>query len=98
MAIDTSGYVTVAEAAKRLKLSTEQVRRRLRDGKLRGYRVGNQWFVEDAQQLTPRREFEPLIPLDVIAEVEQIKQQIAERNPGYVFDAVEMVKAVREDH
>jgi DeoR/GlpR family transcriptional regulator of sugar metabolism len=34
--IDTSGMVSVAEASKRLKKSTEQVRRDLRDRKLKG--------------------------------------------------------------
>jgi excisionase family DNA binding protein len=46
--IDTDGMITVAEAAKRLNRSIEQVRRYLREGKLKGRRVGNQWFVDPA--------------------------------------------------
>jgi len=42
------GMITVAEAAQRLGRSLEQVRRYLREGKLKGQRVGGQWFVEEA--------------------------------------------------
>ena len=41
------GYVTVAEAARRLDRSIEQVRRYLREGKLPGRRIGLQWFIEE---------------------------------------------------
>ena len=40
--------VTVGEAARRLERSTEQVRRYLREGRLKGRRVGGQWFIEGA--------------------------------------------------
>jgi excisionase family DNA binding protein len=42
------GTVTVAEAARRLGRSIEQVRRYLREGKLKGTRIGQQWFVHEA--------------------------------------------------
>ena len=42
------GYVTVDEAARRLGRSIEQVRRYLREGRLRGQRIGGQWFVEES--------------------------------------------------
>lgn len=38
--------ITVAETAKRLSRSTEQVRRYLREGRLTGRRIGGQWFIE----------------------------------------------------
>lgn len=41
------GYVTVAEAARRLDRSNEQVRRYLREGRLAGRRIGLQWFIEE---------------------------------------------------
>jgi len=41
-------YVTVAEAARRLNRSIEQVRRYLREGRLAGRRIGQQWFIEEA--------------------------------------------------
>ena len=41
------GYVTVDEAARQLSRSIEQVRRYLREGKLPGRRIGQQWFIEE---------------------------------------------------
>lgn len=41
------GMITVAEAARRLDRSIEQVRRYLREGKLKGQRIGGQWFVDE---------------------------------------------------
>ena len=46
--VSLDGMITVAEAARRLGRSLEQVRRYLREGKLKGQRVGGQWFVEEA--------------------------------------------------
>jgi len=46
--LSLEGMITVAEAARRLGRSLEQVRRYLREGKLKGQRVGGQWFVEEA--------------------------------------------------
>lgn len=40
-----SEMLTVAETAQRLNRSTEQVRRYLREGRLKGRRVGGQWFI-----------------------------------------------------
>jgi excisionase family DNA binding protein len=41
------GYLTVDKAARRLGRSIEQVRRYLREGKLGGRRIGQQWFIEE---------------------------------------------------
>jgi excisionase family DNA binding protein len=38
--------ITVADAARELSRSTEQVRRYLREGRLAGRRMGGQWFIE----------------------------------------------------
>ena len=43
--------LSVSEAARRLNRSTEQVRRYLREQRLRGHRIGGQWFIE-AKALT----------------------------------------------
>ncbi len=43
-----AGLITVSEAARRLGRSIEQVRRYLREGKLPGRRIGQQWFIEEA--------------------------------------------------
>ena len=39
--------ISVQEAAKRMGRSIEQVRRYLREGKLPGTRIGNQWFIRE---------------------------------------------------
>ena len=96
--IDTKGMNTVAEAAKRINRSIEQVRRKLREGKLKGQRVNNQWFVDGTEIRGKEREAQPLIPREVMADVRRVAQRIAERNPGYVFDPVDMVRRAREDH
>ena len=44
--------MTVAEAARRLGRSIEQVRRYLREGRLAGRRVGQQWFIDESELLT----------------------------------------------
>ncbi len=44
--MDSQRLVTVPEAADRLGRSTEQVRRYLREGKLKGTRIGGQWFID----------------------------------------------------
>jgi excisionase family DNA binding protein len=94
--IDTKGMITVAEAAKRINRSIEQVRRKLREGKLKGQRIGNQWFV-DEESLRALRADEPLLPPGFFDRVDRIQQRISDRNPDYVFDAVEMVRQVREE-
>jgi hypothetical protein len=46
--VSLDDMITVAEAGRRLGRSLEQVRRYLREGKLKGQRIGGQWFVEEA--------------------------------------------------
>jgi hypothetical protein len=41
-----SSLVSVADAARTLDRSTEQVRRYLREGRLTGRRIGGQWFID----------------------------------------------------
>src|SRR5918997_26416 len=48
MAEQVGGLITVAETAKLLGRSTEQVRRYLREGELPGRRLGGQWFIDRA--------------------------------------------------
>jgi excisionase family DNA binding protein len=92
--IDTEGMITVAEAAKRLDLSIEQVRRKLRDGKLKGQRVGGQWFVEESS-LHKQEAERPLIPRELLDEIDHAREAIYRRT-GIVFDAVALVNEVRE--
>ena len=53
-----NALLTVAETAKLLDRSTEQVRRYLREGVLPGRRLGGQWFIDraDAEALLARRQ------------------------------------------
>lgn len=59
MSGEMEGYITVPEAAERLSRSTEQVRRYLREGKLAGQRIGNQWFIREPAVLYQTRPVEP---------------------------------------
>lgn len=45
---DDRNLLTVAQAARILKRSTEQVRRYLREERLPGQRIGGQWFIDRA--------------------------------------------------
>lgn len=77
--MDGQALVTVAEAARRLERSTEQVRRYLREGRLTGRRIGGQWFIDEAvletfqQQVREERGFlervEPASVVDPLAAV-----------------------------
>jgi hypothetical protein len=99
--IDTRGMVTVAEAAKRMHRSIEQVRRNLREGKLRGQRIGNQWFVDETclddknAQAVP---FEPLISPEQNARIRALRARINAKNRGEPFDVLEMLRQTREEH
>ena len=44
--VQVGGLITVADTAKLLGRSTEQVRRYLREGELPGRRLGGQWFID----------------------------------------------------
>jgi excisionase family DNA binding protein len=91
--IDTEGMITVAEAAKRLHLSIEQVRRKLREGKLKGQRVGGQWFVaEESTRLDEDR----LVPRELLERIDRTREAIFKRT-GITFDAVALVNQVREE-
>src|SRR5918994_6628196 len=55
--VHVGDLITVAETAKLLGRSTEQVRRYLREGELPGRRLGGQWFIDraDAESFLLRR-------------------------------------------
>jgi len=76
--LSLDGMITVAEAARRLGRSLEQVRRYLREGKLKGQRVGGQWFVEEAS--LPLRYQLPRGPSARV------------REPGVTMEATKMTK------
>jgi excisionase family DNA binding protein len=93
--VTLEGMITVAEAARRLNRSIEQVRRYLREGKLRGQRIGNQWFVEERTLEAPRGE--PLVPAELVERIRRTREEIRSR-AGHNFDVVEMIRRSRESH
>jgi excisionase family DNA binding protein len=93
--IEVKDMISVAEAAKRLRRSTEQVRRNLRDGKLKGQRVGNQWFVDETCLNAEMKG--PLITRDLADRINRKRKDIYERN-GIIIDVVELLREDRESH
>ena len=91
------GMVTVAEAAKILDRSIEQVRRYLREGKLKGQRIGQQWFIpkdaldswKNGASLYERR-------MKLLREVQELREQIY-KETGRLFDGPEAVRKSREE-
>ena len=69
MEYEIEGFITVPEAAQRLSRSTEQVRRYLREGKLAGRRIGNQWFIREPAVLYQTR------PADAEAQRQESPQE-----------------------
>ena len=93
--VSLEGMITVAEAARRLNRSIEQVRRYLREGKLKGQRIGNQWFVEEAAVKAP--EGDPLVPPELVERIRRRREAIR-RRIGHDLDVVELIRQSREGH
>jgi excisionase family DNA binding protein len=94
---DTDGMLTIAQAAQRINRSVEHVRRCLRAGKIKGRRIGNHWFVEEAS-LNVRRQpaGQYLIPREVIEQVRELREEITRRNRSQSLDVLKMLKETRE--
>jgi len=85
--------LTVAEVARRMRRSTEQVRRYLRENKLAGRRIGHQWFVpqralEQWEGLREQR-------LAVFREIEELRQAV-HRRLGREYSLEEVLDEARE--
>jgi excisionase family DNA binding protein len=109
--VDDNSFVTVNEAARLLKRSTEQVRRYLREGRLPGRRIGGQWFIErEAVTGYPRQskpnvvrvaeaaavyETEASMLEKIIARINHNREAIQARIGGNV--PIDVVEALRED-
>jgi len=93
--IETEGMITVAEAARRLDRSIEQVRRKLREGKLRGQRVGNQWFVEEGGIVESETDSAFLVPRELLERIDRNREAIYQRS-GMV-DVKSLLEEVREN-
>ena len=95
--IDTKGMITVSEAARRLRRSEEQVRRNLRSGKLKGQRIGHQWFVDETCLTKADDEDKNyLIPREFIRRVYYLRDKIREETAGRDLDVDEMLRRSRE--
>ena len=93
--VTLEGMITVAEAARRLNRSIEQVRRYLREGKLRGQRIGNQWFVEGSaiqHRVSSRYEQQ----MEVLHRIRENRAAIL-RESGVQPPAAEAIRQVREE-
>lgn len=93
--VTLEGMITVAEAARRLNRSIEQVRRYLREGKVRGQRIGNQWFVEEHSLQVDNAQ--PLVPAELVERIRRTREEIR-RRAGHDFDVVAMIRESRESH
>jgi len=93
--LSLDGMITVAEAARRLGRSLEQVRRYLREGKLKGQRIGGQWFVEEAS-LDMKR---PIWYEEQVALLHEIREnrEAIYREAGRLFSGAEGVRQLREE-
>jgi excisionase family DNA binding protein len=92
-----STLLSVADAARRLNRSTEQVRRYLREGRLKGQRLGGQWFINRAvldafadAAVSPKTFVDRLVPAadlkpfdDIIAIGEGPGANIGRGKPAY---------------
>lgn len=88
--------LTVSQAARRLGRSIEQVRRYLREGKLPGQRIGQQWFIPESAVGTPDRA-ENLSEL--FRRVRERREAIARHYGGCVQpDVLELLRQDREEH
>ena len=92
------GAITVAEAARRMGRSIEQVRRYLREGKLKGERIGQQWFVDEASLGEPvfRYKRSPARPTGQVREVAAIMDSEAIAM-GRIETLIREVEASREE-
>jgi excisionase family DNA binding protein len=94
--ISAKGWLTVSEAARRLRRSEEQVRRNLRQGKLKGQRIGHQWFVDEREALSESRVHRrPLIPVELQERARKNRESMFQRT-GVVLDVVADLKLDRE--
>lgn len=81
---------TVQEAAKELGLSIEQVRRHLREGKLLGQKLGQQWFIEETSLEEMKN---PGSQIRALSEARRIRWKIKERHGN--IDILELIDLSR---
>ena len=91
--------ITVAEAAKILNRSIEQVRRYLREGKLPGQRIGQQWFIpRGALEGLGRKAPEKSVyqrRIELLEEIRELRERI-NRESGTLPSGTQLVEESRE--
>jgi excisionase family DNA binding protein len=83
---------TVQETARELGLSIEQVRRHLREGKLSGQKVGQQWFIMEASLEEMKN---PGRAIRALSEARRVRWKIKERHGD--IDILELLDLSRGD-
>jgi excisionase family DNA binding protein len=84
--------LTVQGVARELGRSEEQVRRYLRAGKLRGQRIGKQWFIEEGdleEMKSPGKQ-----KMEALALARKVRWEIKERHGN--LDILNLLDKVRE--
>jgi excisionase family DNA binding protein len=96
--VTLEGMITVAEAARRLNRSIEQVRRYLREGKLRGQRIGNQWFVEEGALTAAGEDLRLEGQLALLERIRANREAILRRRGGKLLPpAALVIRELREE-
>jgi excisionase family DNA binding protein len=97
--VTLEGMITVPEAARRLNRSIEQVRRYLREGKLRGQRIGNQWFVEEGALAATTDQLRREQQLALLKRIRANREAILRRRGGKLLPpGAVLIREVREEH
>ena len=87
--------LTVQKTARRLNRSVEQVRRYLREGKLQGERIGQQWFVPEETINGRQQNDRQQQRRELFEQIKQEREAIAKRL-GYRFDIEKLIDEARE--
>ena len=90
-----AGMFTVQKTARRLNRSVEQVRCYLREGKLQGERIGQQWFVPEETINGRQQNDRQQQRRELFEQIKQEREAIAKRL-GYRFDIEKLIDEARE--
>lgn len=94
--IVSEDFITVADAAKILHRSIEQVRRYLREGKLPGQRIGHQWFIKREALMAHKGEARYQEQMRLLEEIRRNREAIY-KSTGRLFDGAGLVRQSREE-
>lgn len=100
MAVDTEELVTVREASRQCRRTTETVRRWIWEGKLPAQKLGNQLFVKkaDLARVCPEGKGRNTADrLAVLQRIRAVRERIAQRIQGTI-DVLEALDRSREAH